>query len=89
MILDITGKGLDPIVFTVSGLGKMSFVIECQMGGQWVKIDSSKMPGAVPGYSVPTWGNSVNFSLPASDGAFYSLKADGYDGFIDFTLVGE
>ena len=89
MILDIVGKGLDPIAFTVSGLGKMSFVIECQMGGQWVKIDSSKMPGAVPGYSVPTWGNSVNFSLPASDGAFYSLKADGYDGFIDFTLVGE
>jgi hypothetical protein len=89
MILDIVGKGLDPIAFTVSGLGKANFVIECQIGGQTVKIDSSKMPGAAPGYSVPTFGSSVNFSLPASDGAFYSLKADGYDGFIDFTLVGE
>jgi hypothetical protein len=84
MTLGITGKGMDPISFTINGMAQLKINVLCDVGGgQWVKIDN------IPGMSGPKMGDGLNFSLPANDGAVYQYKASGFNGSIDFSLVEE
>jgi hypothetical protein len=85
MKLNISGKGMDPIQFSIGGMANIQIKIRCEAGGQWVEADSSQFP-QLQGF---TPGDSVEFSLAAKDGEVYQFKAPGYDGSLDFTLLEE
>lgn len=85
MTLDIIGKGMDPIAFTISGMSKLKINVKCETAGQWIIIDNS----TIPGMSAPTMGDELNFSLVATDGAIFQYTASGFEGTLDFSLIEE